>query len=58
MSIQVEEQDPNQLVVEEEGEKMQDRELAQQIKDLIEVADMELERKSQDEDIFLMPNTP
>ena len=35
--------DSKQLVAEEEGEQMQDRKLAQQIEQLIELIDMEME---------------
>lgn len=37
---------------------MQDRELAQQIEDLIEVADMELQLEPQNEDVDLRPSAP
>ena len=54
--IQVEESE--QLAAEEEGEKMQDRDLAQQIQQLIEVMDMELGQEPQDQDIDIMPKAP
>jgi len=37
---------------------MQVQELAQQIEDLIEVVNMDLEPKLQDEDVDLMPSAP
>lgn len=51
-SIQVD--DPEQPAIEEEGEQMQDWELAKQIEQLIEVTDMELEQESQWEDTDLI----
>jgi len=43
--IQDGEQEQNLPVTEEEGEQMQDRELAQQIEHLIEVTNMEMDQE-------------
>lgn len=51
-------QEQNQLAAEGKSEYMQGEDLAQPIKDLIKVADMELGPEWQDEDIGLMLNAP
>lgn len=51
--IQVEELE--QPKTKEEGEQMQDRELAQQIEKLVEVTNMELGQEPRDQDTDLMP---
>lgn len=47
-------EESKQLVAEEDGEQIQDQELAQQIGQLIEVIDMEFEHEPQNEDTNLM----
>jgi len=56
MPIQVEELE--QSTSKEKGEQMEDRDLSQYIKQLIEVKDMELEHEPQNEDNDLMPRAP
>ena len=56
MPIQVDELE--QPVAEEEGEKMQDQKLSQQVEKLIEATDMELEHEPHNEEINLMTRAP
>ena len=51
-------ENPKQLELEDEGEQMQDWELAQQIGKFLEVIDLELEHDTQHEYVDLMLRAP